>query len=318
VTSLKTYSHLTKRKKIPSEYDLACSRLLYYTKKGFEVDVPLKSWYRERQQESLLQCDDWENFSDPRETTYTRYTDIQAKKEIFVDGILETIEKTNYDRGLQKYWIEILERLIAPLRYPWHGFQMIAAYIGQMAPSGKITVAAMFQAADEMRRIQRIAYRIAQLRLTYPTFGKSSLSLWQDDPSWQPLREISEKLLITYDWAEAFVGLNLVVKPLLDEFIMGSFGELARERGDSALSEIFFSLNQDCFWQRQWTEALTCLVIQDRPENAKIVQEWVEKWRGGAARSVKRLSEAVGQAIADYEASFERFLTSLGLNTRKT
>ena len=52
------------------------------------------------------------------------------------------------------------------------------------------------------------------------TPGVDSRTLWQMDTLWQPLREVVEKLLITYDWAESFVGLNLVLKPLVDELFM--------------------------------------------------------------------------------------------------
>ena len=68
-------------------------------------------------------------------------------------------------------WVDTLERLLPPLRYLYHGLQMLAAYVGQMAPSGRITIAAALQAADEMRRVQRIAYRMAMLRRLRPGFG---------------------------------------------------------------------------------------------------------------------------------------------------
>ena len=58
-----------------------------FTGKRFELDVPLKAWYRRYQQESPLVCTSWEKFRDPRETTYTKYTDLQRGKEIFVFAI---------------------------------------------------------------------------------------------------------------------------------------------------------------------------------------------------------------------------------------
>jgi len=72
---------------------------------------------------------------------------------------------------------------------------MTAAYVGSMAPGGRIVVACLFQAADEMRRIQRLAYRMRQLQGTHPGFGSESKSAW--DPHWQPLRAVIEKLLVT-------------------------------------------------------------------------------------------------------------------------
>jgi toluene monooxygenase system protein E len=155
---------------------------------------------------------------------------------------------------------------------------MVAAYIGQMGPSGRLTLVGMFQAADEIRRIQRLAYRMRQLQLSQAGFGADSQALWQYEPLWQPLREVVEKLLVTYDWGEAFAALNLVVKPLLDGLFMVHFGRLARQEGDYVLQQLFTSLYEDCQWQQRWSQALVRLVMQDTPTNQQVLQQWVHKW----------------------------------------
>jgi toluene monooxygenase system protein E len=152
----KTYWHLLPQKRMPTEYEIVTSKLLCYTGEGFtgkrfELDVPLLDWYKRFQQDSPLICSSWENFRDPRETTYTKYTAIQRDKEIFVDGILEEIDSNGYDTRLSPGWLHVLSRVFAPFRYPGHGLQMVASYIGQMAPSGRIVIAATQQAGDELR-----------------------------------------------------------------------------------------------------------------------------------------------------------------------
>lgn len=258
MTEQKTYWHLLAQKRMPNEYEIVTSKLLCYTGEGFtgkrfEVDVPLQPWYRQYQQGSSFSCSSWEKFRDPRETTYTKYTELQREKEVFVDGILDEIEATGYDKQISPAWLPELSRLVAPLRYPGHGFQMLAAYVGHTAPSGRIAIAAALQAGDEMRRVQRIAYRVRQLQLAFPGFADNSKTLWQNDPVWQPLREAIEKLLTAYDWGESFVGLNLVLKPLVDQLFMKHLSDLALERGDYLLGQIFYSLDEDCQWHRQWT-----------------------------------------------------------------
>jgi toluene monooxygenase system protein E len=160
-------------------------------------------------------------FSIPDEVLDTP-TKIPRDKEIFVDGILEEIEMTGYDGQLSPSWLHVLSR-----RYPGHGLQMLASYIGQMAPSGRTVITAALQAADEMRRVQRLSYRPRQLQHLYPDFATDSKERWQTDPLWQPLRMAIGKLLTSYDWAESFVGLNLVLKPLVDELFMTHFSDLA-------------------------------------------------------------------------------------------
>jgi toluene monooxygenase system protein E len=155
---------------------------------------------------------------------------------------------------------------------------MVAGYIGHMAPSGRLVIACAFQAADEMRRIQRLAYRTCQLQTEDAEFAKKSRSDWEGDQAWQPLRRAVEQLLTTYDWGEAFTALNLALKPAFDELFMRRFAELARAAGDDLLSGLLFSLNEDCRWHRDWTASLVRLVIEERQENLSVLQGWLAKW----------------------------------------
>jgi len=289
---------------MPTEYEIVTSKLLCYTGEGFtgkrfELDVPLLDWYKRFQQDSALTCTSWENFRDPRETTYTKYTDIQRNKEIFVDGILEEIETTGYDRRISPRWLHVLSRVLAPLRYPGHGLQMLASYIGQMAPSGRIVITAALQSADEMRRVQRIAYRVRQIQQLYSGFATDSKALWETDPLWQPLRIAIEKLLVCYDWAESFVGLNLVLKPLVDEVFMNHFSDLALREGDYLLGQVFYSLNEDCRWHREWSRALTRMVIEDNSHNTGTLQSWIDKWHPVAARAMQAFAAVFGGKLED-------------------
>ncbi|WP_263355191.1 ferritin family protein [Acidicapsa acidisoli] len=330
MTQQKTFWHLLSQRRMPTEYELVTSKLLCYTGEGFtgkrfELDVPLKDWYRRYQEESPLVCSSWEQFRDPRETTYTKYTELQRDKEIFVDGIVEEIELTGYDASLRPEWLHILQRFVAPFRYPGHGFQMIASYFAQMAPSGRIAIVAALQSADEMRRIQRIAYRIRQLQQVYPGFADDSRTLWQADSMWQPLREVVERLLIAYDWAESFTGLNLVLKPLVDELFMKHLSELAVSEDDYLLGQIFYSLNEDCQWHRQWSECLVRMAIEDHAGNKDTIQRWINRWYPLAARAVHAFAplfegalernatptlQPVGEAL---DRSYREYLQSMNL-----
>jgi toluene monooxygenase system protein E len=325
VLSQKTYWHLLDKQRLPSEYELVSSHLHYYVGRGFEVHVPLQPWYQQYQQGSPFTCRNWEQFADPRQTTYATYTGLQAAKETFVDGLLAFIEDTGYDQGLSATWLRILARAFAPFRYPCHALHMVACYIGQMGPSGRITLAGMFQAADELRRVHRLAYRLRQLQLSHPGLGADSKALWQQDGLWQPLREAVERLLVTYDWGEAFAALNLVLKPLLDGLFLVHVGRLAQQEGDYVLPQLFTSLHTDCQWQRQWSQALVRTALQDTPDNQQVLQQWVDKWSAAAVRAVRAFAplfehmpaqpESIpfAQVIAQLDASLQEHLTLAGL-----
>jgi toluene monooxygenase system protein E len=300
---MKTYWHLEALKRRPTEYEIVSTALHYYQGRGFEVETPVAEWYRRYQKGSAFVVPDPDRFRDPRETTYTKYTAIQRDKEVYVDGLLESIETTKYDQTLTPEWVHRLSLLLPPLRFPVHGLQMAAAYVGQMAPGSRITMAALFQSADEMRRIQRIAYRMRQLEDTHPRFGHDSRALWQEDPLWQPMRELIERLLVAYDWGESFAALNLVLKPLLDELFLVHLGSLATRAGDALLGRILHSLHEDALWQREWSAALTRTALEQRPENSDVLRGWIRRWHPAALRAIAPFGPLFG--VGEFAAAME-------------
>jgi toluene monooxygenase system protein E len=263
---------------MPSEYEVVSTRLHHHVARGLEVDTPLGDWYRTYQAGCPLACDDWEGFRDPRETTYTSYTALQKEKETYVDGLFRSMEDSRYDAGLSSDCIERLEAFVPPLRYPCHALQMIASYVGQMAPASRITIACAFQAADEMRRVQRLSYRMAMLRLERPAFGDEAKATWTDSAAWQPLRRLVERLLTTYDWGEAFAALSLCTKPLFDDFVTDYVSARAKEAGDYTLAQLFGSLHEDSVWHRSWARALVTHAVAQRPDNRDVLRGWVIRW----------------------------------------
>jgi toluene monooxygenase system protein E len=176
---------------------------------------------------------------------------------------------------------------------------MAAAYAAHMAPSGRIVIAAAFQAADELRRVQRLAYRMGQLRRRRPGFGDASLAAWEEGAPWQPLRELLERLLVVRDWGESLVALDLVVKPVLDRLWLDAIGDCAVRRGDPLLARLLGSLGEDARWHRAWARELARIAIEDDPSSREAIAEWTAAWlprTESAARELAPLLEAPGEA----------------------
>jgi toluene monooxygenase system protein E len=274
----RTWWHLEGSGRVPTEYDIATSRLLYYPGRGFEVELPLSGWYERHQTGSPFACDDWERFRDPRATTYSHYVALQSAKEAHVDALFEAIERADGDRHLGAAWLSVLEEIVPPARYLFHGLQMAACYVAHMAPSGRIAICAMFQAADEMRRLQRFAYRMAQLRTVHPEFGADARRTWEEHPAWQGVREALERLLATYDWGEAFVALDAVLKPRVDAFFGGTLARAAVEAGEPLWAEVLASLERDTAWHREWSDALLAVAAGGGAASDAAVARWRRHW----------------------------------------
>jgi toluene monooxygenase system protein E len=251
MSARRTYWHLEGRKRVPSPYEIGTARLLYYPERGFEVETPVGAWYREYQTGGELQLTALERFRDPRETTYSKYVALGRDKEAFVDGLLRSADESGYDDELDTGWLAELERWLPVLLYPCHGFQMLSAYLAQLSPTSELVAVFAFQAADEMRRIQRFAYRSRQLERRVPGFGPGK-TRWEPAPEGLPLRRVLEELLVTYDFGAALVAFTLALKPAFDAFFIRRGGRLAEARRDPLLCRMFFSLDAelDKRWRR--------------------------------------------------------------------
>ena len=297
----KTYTRLTTGRRIPTEYELMSTDLHYNHPRRFELPPsnPVVDWYYRNREGSALQARDWDQFADPRRTTYQIYTQLQDGREDVVDGLLREIDETEYDARLDDEWVRFLDRWYSPLRFPVHGLQMLAAYVAQMAPSSRITNCASFQMGDEMRRVQRIAYRTVQLAGS-PFDDEAAArqrAAWEEAAAFQPLRELIERALVAYDWGESFIVTNAVIKPRIDRLVNQDIaGTLATANGDPILTSIHFSLDEDAHWHREWTAALIRHIVDDNTANAEVVSGWIEKWSPLASEALEAFADVTAEA----------------------
>jgi toluene monooxygenase system protein E len=316
LSSQRTYWHLEAAGRVPSAYEVATTQLLYYTQQGFELPTPIAAWYERHQRGSRLRASG-QGFADPGATTYASYVAARDEREAFADQIARSIEETGYDRGLAPGWLDVLSRVLPVLRYPCQGLHLIASYVGQLAPEGRVVVACAFQAMDELRRIERLAQRMRLLMEVRPGLGDDARLAWQHGLAWQPLRQVLERLLVTYDFGAATIQGLLVLAPAFDALFMRGFARLAAERGDRLLLELFSSLDQDCRWHEAWADAFVRAALVEEPRNIEPIREWIgsawpdtrralsaviEPWGVDAARSEALLGEVDAACTARWAA----------------
>ncbi|TVT21729.1 toluene hydroxylase [Amycolatopsis acidiphila] len=288
----------------PTPYEAVTGKFHYHFRRDpapFEMDPQwsLNQWYLTHREGSPLQVEDWEDFRDPHKLTYRDYVALQHDREVYVDALVDEHEAAGSADKLDHGWVDTLRTLFVPLRFPLHVLQMTSLYVGQMAPSSYITNCAHFQAADEMRRIQRIAYWTKVLANAHGddiAATSTARRAWEDDPAWQPLRQTLETLLIAYDWGEAFTALNLVVKPAVDALVNNVFGQLAEANGDRFLAALCTEFGRDARRSQDWTQALTGYAIERNPDLAGVLGDWVQQWQPRADQAVEGLAGQFAQA----------------------
>ena len=114
--------------------------------------------------------------------------------------------------------------------------------------------------------------------------------MWEDHPAWQPLRRVIERLLVTYDWGEAFTALQLVLKPAFDRLLVVHLATWADANGDGLLVRMLGSLDEDCVWHREWSAELLRELFRHDPANVEVARRWVERWHPSVAEAVAALA----------------------------
>jgi toluene monooxygenase system protein E len=300
----KTWSLLGEVRRRPSVYEATAAKFAYHFRREpapFEMDptAAINQWYITHREGSPFNVDDWEGFRDPAKLTYSDYVMLQHDRETYLDLLIDHHESTSSVAALSAGWVDTLTQLLVPLRFPLHVLQMTGLYVGQMAPSAFIINCAHFQAADEMRRIQRFAYITKLLANEHGdpiALTATAREPWQSGAAWQPLREVSEQMLAVYDWGQSLVVLNLALKPALDSLVNDSLGSLAIANGDEFLALVLAEFQRDSARSESWTSALLQYALDKDPALSGVVRGWLDEWAPRADAAVAGLSELFASA----------------------
>ncbi len=281
---LKTWSHLATRRRKPSEYEIVSTNMHYTTDRPdapFELDpnFPAAMWFKTNRNASPLKHADWNAFRDPDEIVYRTYNMIQDGQENYVFGLFDQFSERGHDAMLDPVWARNLARFYTPGRYLFHALQMGSAYLCQLAPASTISNAATFQTSDSLRWLTHTSYRTCELARAFPDFGfgTGERAIWENDPAWQGFRELAERALVAYDWAESFVALNLVARPAVEEAVLRGLGQAARHNGDMLLGLLTDAQLLDAERHRRWAAALVKMALETEG-NREVLAGWLAKW----------------------------------------
>jgi toluene monooxygenase system protein E len=114
--------------------------------------------------------------------------------------------------------------------------------------------------------------------------------IWETHAAWQPARKAIETSLIAYDWAECLTAVNLILRPALDEVLLGQLASVARENGDELAWLLLTNLANDSLRASRWSTALARFAIERNPDNIKSLVRWADKWTARADEAVAGLA----------------------------
>lgn len=303
----RTFSAFGDVRKMPSEYEIVTHAQNWNTRDGrmstFEQNPssPINLWFLTYRENSPLQVDDWDGWHDPDKVAYRSYVNLQADEQNKLDGILDSYNDAGSDASLSAEQVARLGSVFTPSRYLVHGFQQVEAYIGYLGHSSYITSAAGYANADLLRRVTIVGYRTRELQMAHPEsgIGTDERTHWEQHPAWQPAREAVERMLVAYDFGEAFTALNLVLAPTLDDVLLRQLGEVSKKAGDELTWLLSGKLAKDAQRRDRWSGGLARFTVAQRPENEKPLHKWIDRWSALADAAAEGLAPLLGRPASE-------------------
>ena len=267
------------------------------------------------QEWTALKSSDWHLFLDPNE---------EWEKTIYVNNanvvrqISQNIEHgrlAHVFQAMHPAWVRVLERHVFAWAHAEHGLGMHVYTPAQRdAPTNMINNAMAVGALHKLRFAQDLILYNLTLSEEIDGFdGSIHKQTWQEDPIWQPTRELVEGLTGIRDWGEALFATTVVFEPLIGELFRSGFVmQAAAPQGDFVTPTIMGAGESDAARDQRGARALFLMLADDEAhsaENKATMQAWLDEWTPravAAARQLQPIWSQLPEKLVRFDDSFER------------
>jgi len=227
----------------------------------------------------------WHEFRDPNEewelTLYRYNANVVRQLNQNIENARQSKAFDDWNRS----WVRFVERNIGAWMHVDHGLGLyLFSNANRRAPTNMHNNAISVNGMHRIRAAQDLALYNLTLSDVITVFdGTAHIDTWDNDPAWQGVREVSERLTAIDDWCEAIFAANVIFEPLLGElFRSGLVMHAAARNGDYVTPTVIGAAEYD-YSERdlRYTRVMFDLLTRDREfadHNKAIMQQWLSAW----------------------------------------
>lgn len=234
---------------------------------------------------------DWYAFRDPRQFYYGVWTMTRAKQQDAAERNFKFVEKRNLLERVSPAGRQLAAEVMVPLRHLEYGANLNNCYMAAYGYGTAVTQACSFNAIDRLG----IGQYLTRLGLLLDGNGTAVIDqgkeAWMNAPEWQPLRKLTEKLLVTKDWFELYVAQNVVFDGLLYPMVYERFdAELIPEAGSTFSMLMEFQIEWFADTSR-WVDATIKTAANESDANKAHLVRWVNDWSARVTDALQPVAE---------------------------
>jgi propane monooxygenase small subunit len=282
---------------------------------------------------TALQSSDWHKFLDPNEeweqTIYRNNSNVVRQIELNLQNAKEA--------GAYSHWSPTWTKFVAENVGAWmHAEQGLGMHVfvtaQRSAPTNMINNAICVNSVHKLRFAQDLALYNLDLSTSIDGFdGKVHKDTWKNDPSWQGVREVVERLTAVQDWAEAVFATNVVFEPLIGVLFRSDLiMQIAARNGDYITPTLVGAGENDYNRDLRYSRALFSMLANDEKHgaaNRSQLQGWLDKWLPSVKLAAQQLQPIWSQPAektvtfvdswAAATADFNTLIAEFGLTVPK-
>jgi propane monooxygenase small subunit len=276
----------------------------------------------------------WHEFRDPNEewelTLYRYNANVVRQLNQNVDNARQSKAFDQWNRT----WVRFVERNVGAWMHVNHGLGIyLFSNANRRAPTNMHNNAISVNGMHRIRSAQDLALYNLTLSEVIATFdGTAHIDCWNNDPAWQGVREVTERLTAIDDWCEAIFAANVVFEPLVGELFRSNLVQHAAPRNGDFVTPTVIGAEEYDFAERdlRYTRAMFDLLSNDREfggQNKEIMRQWLSAWVPRAITAARTLQPLWSQPEAkpprfedgldQAKSRFTGILGDLGLPTPK-
>lgn len=266
------------------------------------------TWAKDRElydpRYSALRLADPYAFTDPRQFYYAPYVTSRAAFHEEFGKTLSYLEERDLLGRLPASWRDLLATVVVPLRHFESAAQLVSVAGARFAHGTSLEQCCTFAAFDRIGNAQILS------RVGIAAGGgtgdllKAAKRQWIEAEHLQPLRRLAEQAMVTTDWAEGILAVDLA-DSLLYPLLYRSLDERALLTGAGAYSLVAQHLSGWFTDQRKWLDALLATWRADpehgaanRAQIAAITARWQPRADEAAAAITGAIEQLVGGEAA--------------------
>src|SRR3954451_2052452 len=282
---------------------------------------------------TALKSSNWHEFLDPNEeweqTIYRNNANVVRQ----ISQNIEHGRTAHVFSQMNPSWVKVLQRHVFAWAHVEHGLGMHVYTPAQRdAPTNMINNAMAVGALHKLRFAQDlILYNLTLSEEIEGFQGSIHKETWQQDPIWQPTRELVETLTGIRDWAEALFATTVVFEPLIGELFRSGFVmQAAAPHGDFVTPTIMGAGESDAAREQKGARALFGMLTDDDAHgahNKEVMHSWLATYPPmavNAARNLQPIWSQLSEKVVRFEDSmdrsqgrFEETCSALGLEAPK-